>query len=110
MNTAIMATAASALLLLSLGAIRGDGHGETIPELALRPSASATPLFHVRRLPVANPSRCDEAAAGTRAHRACAPLHTSCGGAPRTDGSVLITWTWNVLSVICVELGGEPMR
>lgn len=112
MNTVILATAASALLLFSLEALDGGRTAES-PEWTLgRSVTSVAPVFHVRRVPWARwDPDCDERSNdGVQPPHDCVPLHLACARAPRTEGSVLITWISNVFTVICVEFGSDRAR
>ena len=112
MNTGILATAVSALLLFSLGALDGGRTAESPEWTQGRPLNSVAPVFHVRRMPWARwDSDCDgRSNDGVQPPHDCVPLYPACAGAPRTEGSVLITWIWNVFTVICVEFGSDRAR
>ena len=112
MNTGILATAVSALLLFSLGALDVGRTAESSEWTPGRPLNSVAPVFHVRRMPWARwDSDCDGRSNDrVQPPHDCVPLYLACAGAPRTEGSVLITWISNVFTVICVELGSDRAR
>ena len=78
MNAAITATAASALLVFSLAAIRGEGHRGLTTEPVFPPSDSIE------------------------------SVRTACGGSTGAAGLLLIPWASSLLVVRCADPFDEP--
>mgnify|MGYP001812049035 FL=1 len=101
MNTALMATAASALLLLSVGGMRSDSRGGGLPEwIQSRPPVSIGHVFQVRRMPwTTTAHRCDwQVGDESRYDVDCDSPSTTCDA-----GLALITWLSSAYAAVCIE-------
>lgn len=111
MNTAIMATAASMALLLSVGFL---GHGPSGESASAWFSHRPTPtvrVFEVSRFRWTNPSAaCREAMAGQPGTPDCAFVEATCGVGPAGHSFVPMVWISRALTLVCAELVIDPAR
>ena len=109
MNTAIMATAASMALLLSVGFL---GHGPSVDStsawLSHRPAPTVR-VFEVSRFRWTSPSAaCREAVASQPGTPDCAFVETACGVGPAGHSFVPMVWISRAFTLVCAELVIDP--
>jgi hypothetical protein len=110
-NTAIMATAASMALLLSVGFLGHGPSGESASAWLSHRAAPTVRVFEVSRFRWTNPSAaCREAVAGQSGAPDCAFVEATCGVGAAGHSFVPMVWISRAFTLVCAELVIDPAR
>jgi hypothetical protein len=110
-NTAIMATAASMTLLLSVGFLGQGPSGEARSARFSHRPAPTVRVFEVSRFRWTSPSAaCREDVAGQPGVPDCAFVEAACGVGPAGHSFVPMVWISRAFTLVCAELVIDPAR
>jgi hypothetical protein len=110
-NTAIMATATSMALLLSVGFLGHGPSGESASAWLSHRPAPTVRVFEVSRFRWTNPSAaCSEAVAGQPGVPDCVFVEAACGVGLAGHSFVPMVWISRAFTLVCAELVIDPAR
>jgi len=110
-NAAIMTTATSMALLLSVGFLNHGPAGESAPNWLLHRPSPTVRLFEVSRFRWTGPfAACSEDRARQTGNPDCAFIQAPCGIWVTSDRSIPIVWVSRAFTVVCAALVVELAR